>query len=113
MAHIPHTHRHQEQIPRKNSIRIQDNPSAIICSISTKKPVWSNKEIQTPPRNRQGHRIGCICFLPDAPLGQPNPRCIRTKIPYPTLATTGLKISGPPHKTPEGHPIETSVPLLQ
>ena len=39
---IPHTHRHREQIPGRNSTRIKDNPGVIICSISAKKPVWRN-----------------------------------------------------------------------
>ena len=43
IVHIPHTHKHQEQIPGLNPTRIQYNPDVVICSISAKKPVWRNK----------------------------------------------------------------------
>ena len=112
MVHIYLAYRHQEQIPEYNPTSRQENYGVVIRRISAKKPVWRNKEIQTPPRNPQGRRIGCICVLLDAPLGQPSPRRTRKKIPYPTAAATRLKIIGPRHKPLGGHPSQANVPHL-
>ena len=110
MVHINYTHRRKVQMPGLNTTRIQDNPRVVICRIGAKKSVQHNEEIKTPPRNSQIRHIGCICVLPDSSSKKPNPRRIGTKTPYTTAAATGLKIIGPPHQTPEGHPGQSSDP---
>ena len=113
MVHIPHTHSNKEKIPGRNPTRRQYNPGIVICGISLNKSVWRNKEIQTPPRNRQGCHIGCICILLDAPLGQPDPKRIRRKYLILQRQLRGYKLLDPPHETPEVHPIQARVTHLQ
>ena len=113
MVQITHTHRHHKQISVWNPTKRKDNHSVIIHRISAKKPVWRNKEIQNPPWNCQCRCIGCICVLPGAPLGRPDPGYIKAKIPYTKTKSTGIQSCGPPQKKPEGYPRQYGVTYLQ
>ena len=67
----------------------------------------------TPPWNCQFCHIGCICVLPDAPLEQPDPRVLRSKILTLTETTKGLHKSVPNNKTLEIYTSKSSPSHIQ
>ena len=99
MGNITPTLRNNRQIPVRNPTSTENNPGVIIHRLSATKPVLKNRETYTPLLNCQVRHIGCICFLPDAPSDQPNPRVLRSNILNHTVKTQGIQNARPTNKT--------------
>ena len=96
MFHIPYTHRHQEQIPGRNTTRRQKNPGFIIHGISVKKKIGTTKRSKILHGIVKASTLDVYAYFrthlcSDLTLDAPG------KKTYPTAATVGLQISGPSH----------------
>ena len=93
--------RNHRQITGGCPTRAEGNPCVVICLLFATKPVQHNQESNTPSRNCQVRHIGCICVLPDATSGLPDPRFLRSNILTLIDTTKGLKNAGSNKETSE------------
>ena len=113
VVHIPQKFTNHRRITGGDPTRAEDNPCVIIRRLSAMTSVRHNQETNNPPHNCQVHHIGCICVLPDAPLGLPIPRILMLNILTLTVTDKGVQKSRPNNQTSESYTSKYIPPHIQ